>query len=835
MSEREVTLTIEGVEVTVPRGTLLVNAAKQAGVHIPVFCYHPKLDPVGMCRMCLVEIGRPRRDRETGEFIRDEQGQPVIDFGPRLETACTTPVDEGWVVRVTSPKALQGQKEIVEFLLTSHPLDCPICDKGGECPLQELTMDFGSGKSRFLYDDKMHLAKHVPLGDLIVLDRERCIQCARCTRFQEEVVDDPVIGFEQRGRALQIVTYSDPGFDSYFSGNTTDICPVGALTTVDFRFEARPWELKAAASLCPHCPVGCNTVLNTRRQPQAGGRITVQRVMPRQNESVNEIWLCDKGRFAHHYAGSPERLARPLVRGEGGLAETDWETALQRAAEGLKAAEGAVVGLASGRVSNEDLYNFRRLVEALGGRVYLDDAMGGGEVVQQVGVGAGTNLGCLGEGDAILVYASDLHEEAPIWWLRVKRAVDRGATLVVANARPTRLDKYARHILRYDYPEAVHKALALTLAVTGGEELKAYADEAVHPAAEALKGARNLVVFYGCEGLDVADSEALARALGNLLAGSGHAGRPDNGLIPVWPRANTQGAWDMGLRPPEAGLSAALEGARAVYVLAADPLGDDPALAEALQAAEFVVVQELFRTPTTEAAHVVFPAQSFIEREGTFTSGERRVQRFYPATPPWGETRPDWQILAQVGARLGLDLEARSPAIVFRQIAEAVPDYASLDYPALARIELQWPPVGGDDLYFGGTAYKNDQGVGVPLAPAAQRGEPVAIGWGEPPAAPQGDGLLLVPVAALYDHGRTVTASDILRPRLVRPRLRLHPEDAHRLGLESDASARVAWDGREATLEVEVSPAVPTGAGLVPRSGGLALWGPVVAQVARGG
>ena len=254
-----VTLTVDGREVTVPEGTLIVNAAKKVGIDIPVFCYHPKMEPVGMCRMCLVEVGRPQIDRASGQALREPDGSVKIAFHPKLETACTTPVIDGMVVRGNSEKALLGRKEIVEFLLTSHPLDCPICDKGGECPLQNLTMGWGPGELRYLYDEKIHLAKHVPLGELIYLDRERCIQCGRCVRFQDEIAADPVIGFYQRGRSLEIVTFSEPGFDSYFSGNTTDICPVGALTTADFRFRARPWELNAAASICTQCPVGCNT------------------------------------------------------------------------------------------------------------------------------------------------------------------------------------------------------------------------------------------------------------------------------------------------------------------------------------------------------------------------------------------------------------------------------------------------------------------------------------------------------------------------------------------------------------------------------------------------
>ena len=241
---KQVTLTIDGKQVTVDDQTLVVDAAKSAGIDIPVFCYHPKMEPVGMCRMCLVEIGRPMMDRNTGKPILDDKGEPKLQFLPKLETACTNPVSDGMVVYTQSEKAKAGQKSTVEFLLTSHPLDCPICDKGGECPLQNLTMAHGPGKSRFLYDEKMHLAKNVPLGELIYLDQERCIQCARCIRFQDEVAGDAVLGFDDRARSTKIVSLSDPGFDSVFSGNTTDICPVGALTTADFRFGARPWELR---------------------------------------------------------------------------------------------------------------------------------------------------------------------------------------------------------------------------------------------------------------------------------------------------------------------------------------------------------------------------------------------------------------------------------------------------------------------------------------------------------------------------------------------------------------------------------------------------------------
>ncbi|NJN80687.1 MAG: molybdopterin-dependent oxidoreductase [Anaerolineales bacterium] len=336
-------------------------------------------------------------------------------------------------------------------MLTSHPLDCPICDKGGECPLQNLTMAHGPGKSRFNYDEKQNLEKQVPLGELIYLDRERCIQCARCIRFQDEIAGEPVLAFDERARTTQIISLSDPGFDSVFSGNTTDICPVGALTTSDFRFGARPWELDAESSICTQCPVGCNTTLNTRREAKSGGDIVVKRVMPRQNEEVNEIWICDKGRFAYHYAESKDRLTKPMIRKDGKLSRASWDTATKFAAGQFTKHKKDFVVLASGRLSNEDLFNLKSLADTAGGKAILYSDMGGGELTQLVGVGAGTNLSKMGAGDAILVVASDLYEEAPIWWLRVKQAADRGATLIVANPRDTKLDKFAKHTIRYEH------------------------------------------------------------------------------------------------------------------------------------------------------------------------------------------------------------------------------------------------------------------------------------------------------------------------------------------------------------------------------------------------
>ncbi|MFO7586194.1 MAG: 2Fe-2S iron-sulfur cluster-binding protein, partial [Anaerolineales bacterium] len=421
-----VNLKINGKSVSVPEGTLIVNAAKMVGIDIPVFCYHPKMEPVGMCRQCLVEIGRPMIDRVSGQPVLEENGQPKLQFGPKLETSCTTPVSEGMFVITDSEKAQDGQREILELLLTSHPLDCPVCDKGGECPLQNLTMQFGPKDSRFIFDEKQKADKHFPLGDLIFLDRERCIQCARCIRFQEDIAGEPVLGFYQRGRRTDIVTYSDPGFDSIFSGNTTDICPVGALTTADFRFGARPWELKHAASVCSQCPVGCNVTFDVRREAKAGGGYVVKRVMPRQNEQVNEIWMCDKGRFAgHQYTEAESRLGL-----EADALDSTISLAAAKLAESKRRPElvegSDAVFLAGGRLSNEDFYNLKQLAAKLGAKTYLYTQHGGGEYTTAHGLTADSNLGDLGTGDTVLVVASDLYNEAPIWHLRLKAAAQRG-------------------------------------------------------------------------------------------------------------------------------------------------------------------------------------------------------------------------------------------------------------------------------------------------------------------------------------------------------------------------------------------------------------------------
>ena len=633
---KEVTLTIDGKSVIVPEGTLVVDAARKAGIDVPIFCYLPKMEPVGMCRQCLVEIGRPAFDRATGEPIM-EDGKQKINWGWKLETSCTNPVSEGMVVLTKSEKAVKGQNDMLEFQLTSHPLDCPICDKGGECLLQDLTLAHGPGVSRYRFDEKRHAEKHVPLGDMIWLDRERCIACARCVRFQDDLVGEPVLGFDERGARSEIITTSDPGFDSVFSGNTTDICPVGALTTAQFRFGARPWEMESAASICGECPVGCNTMLNTRREVKRGGKVVVKRVMPRQNEAVNENWICDIGRFAD--LDVDDRLLAPNP--------TEWTDAIGAAAEKLSAAKNDAVYLVDGSLSNEELYNIKSLADEVGAKALCYSEVGGGALTTKSG-----SFGKSGAGDAILVIGSDLYAEAPIFWLRAKLAADRGATLIVATETETRLDPFAATVVR---------------------DL----DEGLKVAKDAFADATNTVVLY-------CGDNALAQSCADL--------NPTT-LIGVWEEANTQGAWEMDY---EAVSDLSVLAGKTVYVA-----GQDALVAAAVEAADVVVAQTTMQTEASEKASVSLASRIIPEIDGTFTSAERRVQRFFSAVPPRGVALPGYVITAQIAEKMGITLDMDAEDLFSA--------FSDLSYADLAKVNVE------ERLTIGGTCFVNEQGVGVML------------------------------------------------------------------------------------------------------------------------
>ncbi len=690
----DITLTIDGQTVTVPQGTGAVEAARAAGIEVPIFCHHPKLPPVGMCRMCLVEVGTPKMDPATKQPVLAEDGTPVIAMMPRLQTACTTPVSNGMVIKTNTAEVEFARRGVLEMLLSSHPLDCPVCIKGGECPLQNLTMGYGPGVSRFDYADKVHFEKPIPLGPLIDLDRERCILCARCVRFEDELAGNSVLGFANRGRAWMIQSKSNPPFNSKFSGNTVDICPVGALMSHDFRFAGRVWEVKPVPSICPHCSVGCNITLDMRYRD-------IKRIQPRENEAVNEIWLCDRGRYGHHFVDSAKRLTKPLVRRGGALVETTWSEAIEEIAQRLTGIKqgyqaGVIGGLALGRLANEDLFLFQKLMRDVLGTPNLDSRRGApddtahDDLAAVLGVGSGTDLSLLGKGTAALVIGADPEEEAPVYVLRLRGIKRRGGELIVANGRPTKLDAAATAKARYRYGSEALFVLGVLSAVLEGNATPAasrvknlaqlrqtlqpfdvatvaaqtgVSAETIRAVAKSVSAAENLIVVYGREAF--AAGAPLAQAIGNLLLLTGHAGKANSGALPLLRYNNSRGALDMGVRPDKGpgyaalaktGMTAGemLAGAatgklRALYVVGSDPAAANPQAAAALKKLDLLIVQDLFLTATAAQADFVLPASSFAERDGTYTNAERRVQRFRQARDNVGESRADWQIFAALG------------------------------------------------------------------------------------------------------------------------------------------------------------------------------------------
>jgi NADH-quinone oxidoreductase subunit G len=452
-----------------------------------------------------------------------------------------------------------------------------------------------------------------------------------------------------------------------------------------------------------------------------------------------------------------------MVRKGGKLVEATWDEALQVIANKFKESSASVAGLASDRLSNEDLFTFRNLfAEGLKSKNYglADQLLAGGDVVAQVGIAKDSNLLSLGKGDAILVVASDLHESAPVWWLRVKQAAERGATVVVLNGYETRLDAYAKHVVQYKQGKAINtvRQVVNSAKVTDASDN----DDQLQQIGQALVNADNLVVFYGDAGLNYEQTDVVAKMLGNLLLLKPHAGKINNGIIPVHPRANTQGAWDMGVARTDApDIYVRLgKSIKTLYVAGADPVGDGKMSGK--NGLDFLIVQELFMTATAEVADVVLPAQSWAEREGTFTSGERRVQRYYPAIQPVGDSRADWQILAQIGEKMGMGKAKFAGSLVFKQISQGVKDYAGMDYRTLAQVVDQWPEVGGEDLYYGGTSYDNQAGIGEQWASGAELGSVDAF---TVPSVKESANEVS-PRAALYAPGTLILKSEVLVNRL---------------------------------------------------------------------
>ena len=461
-----ITFEIDGKEVRAPEGAMLVDAAKHGDVEIPYFCYEPKLgQPVGACRMCLVEI----------EGI------------PKLQTSCSTPVRDGMVVNTTADRVKHAQNAIVEFLLVNHPLDCPVCDKGGECPLQDISFGWGAGRSRFI-EPKRHFKKPLELSPLVAIDRERCILCYRCVRFSQEVAEDYQLVFLERGDHTFVGTHDGRPYVGPFSGNIIELCPVGALTSRAYRFRARPWDIEGSGSVCTMCPSQCNVELTLRDDAK------VVRVLARDNEEVDDGWLCDKGRFGYQSFRSPERVTAPMVRDGGSLRPVLWERALSEAAAALKKSGERAVALVGGRATNEEGFLVQHLMREGLGSAHVDSRAAGRISGAHARALARPELSAkvsdIDHAGAILVLDTELVDEAPILDLRVRKAVRRnGARLVVASSRPSTLDPNAAASLRFA-PGGAEAALAALAAASGSARASDASLDDLARAARASEGFR---------------------------------------------------------------------------------------------------------------------------------------------------------------------------------------------------------------------------------------------------------------------------------------------------------------------------------------------------------
>jgi NADH-quinone oxidoreductase subunit G len=703
---RTITFTIDGREVDAPENTMLVDAAKLGDVEIPVFCYEPKLgQPVGACRMCLVEI----------EGI------------PKLQTGCSTPVKDGMVVYTETARVKTAQQSVVEFLLINHPLDCPVCDKGGECPLQDITFGWGGGISRFI-EPKRHFVKPLELSPLIAIDRERCILCYRCVRFSQEVSEDYQLVLLERGAHSYVSTFDGHPYVAPFSGNIIELCPVGALTSRPYRFRARPWDIEGAGSVCTLCPAQCNVTVTVRDE-------RALRVLARQNDDVDDGLLCDKGRFAYQSFHVDERITEPMLRDGGQLRPVTWERALSEAAAGLAragAGSGAIVG---GQATGEEGLLLSRLMREALGSPHLDSRRAGTlELGLQRALGAPelqARTTDLEFAHAVLVLDVDPVNDAPILDLRLRKGLRRhGLKLAVASPAESSLDAGASAIARFAPGGGAAFAAALAAALSGSGDVDGLAHSAGADAEEVRKVAfllrgpepepgnsapdgasREIVILWG-ERLTAGPSgEAGAQALLELADALGARGVDGAGLLEIPAAANGRGLREAGVLPNAGpGLSAPqqtdardaqaiAEGLAdgsldALYLFQADPLLDLPGRGvweKALGKASTVIAHASFMTETIrEHADVVFPAEVYAEKEGTVVHPDGRIQRLRPAIARPGEIRAGWQVLSELALRLGRDLDVLSGASASRMLFDAVPFYAGLTLEEIGGRGVRW-------------------------------------------------------------------------------------------------------------------------------------------------
>jgi len=750
MPDALLSIEVDGKPVQVPFGSTVMDAATKLGVYVPHFCYHRKLSIAANCRMCLVQIEK----------------------APKPLPACATPVSEGMKVWTHSEQAIAAQKGVMEFLLINHPLDCPICDQGGECQLQDLAVGYGASQSR--YDEPKRVVLHKSLGPLVSAEEmARCIHCTRCVRFGQEIAGVMELGMGGRGEHSEIMSFVGRSVDSELSGNMIDLCPVGALTSKPFRYRARSWELARRKSVAPHDSLGSNLVVQVKDRQ-------VMRVLPLENEAVNECWLSDRDRFSYEGLNSDDRLTVPMVNDGGTWREVDWPTALERVAAGLKGVVaqhgGAALGtLVAPMATVEELALAARLTRSLGSqnvdyRLRQVDRAGQRDGARWLG----TSVASIGEHDRILVVGSFLRNDQPLLAHRIRQAAKKRARVlkvaavdddwlmpVAAKAIvPPSLLPWALAEIVVAAAAAMGKAIAPALAgIVPGAAAQAIA-------AEFVTGSRQLILLgaFAEQHPQASQLHALAQALADLTGAA---------LGFLREGANAVGADLVGARPGAGGLAAhamLVEPRRAYLVVHAEAEFDfaSPVAARsAFERADFVAVLSAWKTGAAYA-DVLLPVAPFTETSGTFVSGEGRVQSFRAVVAPRGEARPAWKVLRVLGNLLGLPgFDADS--------SEAVRDAA---LPADVATKLD---------------NRSDAAIVAPAAQAGgvERAADVPLYFSDP----------LVRRAPALQQTRDA------RP----PKARMNATELERLGIAEGAQVRVRQGRGEAVVKAAVDPSVPPG------------------------
>ncbi|MFM7230854.1 MAG: NADH-quinone oxidoreductase subunit NuoG [bacterium] len=839
-----VKVTIDGRTVEVPAGTLVTDAARAAEVHVPIFCSHSKLPPLGACRICVVEVGTPKLGADRQPVIGAD-GKPEIAWMPKVQTGCTTPVSDGMHVRTASNVATKARKGVMEFLLVNHPLDCPVCDEGGECQLQDLAFAFGHDGSRM--DEAKRTFDSEDLGPIVKKEANRCIVCMRCVRYCDEVMGENALTAHQRGVHTEISSFDRQPLACEQCGNCVEVCPVGALTALPYRFKARPWDLRQHITICEWCPNGCSVRLGVRG-------MEILRARGTEFRGVNQEYLCVRGRFGHEFVNAADRLTAPLLRTGAALqpSTTDEATAFVAARlRDLAATHGpdSIAFLGGEKLNVEEQYLLQKLARTVLGTPNLDArtrpaaAVAGDALLRATGGGRpGLTFDAITAAQEVLVLFEDLQGEAPLAQAAVVRGFrQRGLHVTVAHARRVKLARakfkgdwlglrpgselaltlaLTKSALDLGVPAGVPGEVASALASLQGS-LAAWTPErieaetgvsgaAVSAAAKRMREAGRKALLFGRGVLEHAQAPQLLQAVENLAWALGAITAESSSVMAFGPHHDSAGALEMGLVPdtlpgftpaPQRGLTArealaaAAEGkVRALWILADDLLvsAADRALVErALERCELVIVNELFLTRTAARAHVVFPVAAFAEKEGSVLNSERRLQRSNRALSPRRGARADWEVLQGVARELGADWRYRTAEDVFREIARTVPGFAGLSYATLLP----------DGALLAGT-------------PVAAQVKPVE--W---TAAAAGDGLWLLSGGTLFADGSLSSRSATLAKLAGAARVRVSPAEASRLGFAAGDLVELTGPAGAASFAVEIDDSVPAGAVFVPAPG----------------